>query len=164
VTLTLTISAVPKHVPRFPKLLERSRAPTYPIVNILVTTMSRSQSHLDRALAVDGSEPGSHNSPGLRPWNANSYFAPKSSTDSIPATASDAGAGAGTPQELLRRLSLVDRDNIISKSQDPRAAHPGLNMSGNIISAYLCVPHNIKFGKDGHWVRCPLRDMLSEFC
>ncbi|OCK84490.1 glycosyltransferase family 20 protein [Lepidopterella palustris CBS 459.81] len=84
-------------------------------------------------------------------WSANSYFAPKDQARSSSPT--EAAAGARTGEELLRRLSLVGdptakRDFV---DLDPRAAHPGLNLSGGVISVTFCVPYHIGFSPGLDW-------------
>lgn len=89
-------------------------------------------------------------------WNANSYFAPKpsnsmSSTDQ-PHSPTEMAKGAKTGAELLRRLSLVGSvSQPESMDIDPRAAHPGLRLSGNVISATVCIPYSVGLHLDGEW-------------
>jgi len=84
-------------------------------------------------------------------WNANSYFAPQYGKGT--SAMADAGAGAKTREELLSRLSTIKDPN--SKHDladiDPRAAHPGLNLSGRVISATFCVPYNIGYSPGNDW-------------
>ena len=85
-------------------------------------------------------------------WNANSYFAPKD--EARPSSPTEAVAGARTGEELLRRLSLVG--DPTSKHDladvDPRAAHPGLNLSGGVISTTFCVPYTLGYRPGLDWV------------
>jgi trehalose 6-phosphate synthase/phosphatase len=89
-------------------------------------------------------------------WNANSYFAPhradsKTSTERVDSP-TEVAKGARTGAELLRRLSLV---NSISQPEsidiDPRTSHPGLRLSGNVISATVCIPYSVRMRFGGDW-------------
>ncbi|KAF2195314.1 glycosyltransferase family 20 protein [Zopfia rhizophila CBS 207.26] len=84
-------------------------------------------------------------------WNANSYFAPRD--NGRPSSPTEAAAGARSGEELLRRLSLVPDPSVKQDlaDVDPRAAHPGLNLSGRVISATFCVPYNIGFSPGFDW-------------
>lgn len=55
-------------------------------------------------------------------------------------------------QELLRRLSLVGNGSPMSPEVDPRAQHPGLNLSGRLISASFCMPYKLYFQAGSDWV------------
>ncbi len=70
---------------------------------------------------------------------------------------SEAASGAKTYHEVLRRMSLskpgINRRESLSLSEiDPRAAYPGVSLSGGIISATFCIPHSLKFRKGADWV------------
>ncbi|KAF2807930.1 uncharacterized protein BDZ99DRAFT_420584 [Mytilinidion resinicola] len=84
-------------------------------------------------------------------WNANSYFAPKDKPR--PASPTEAAAGARSGEDLLRKLSLIG--DTVGKPDladvDPRAAHPGLNLSGGVISATFCVPYQIGYSPGLDW-------------
>ncbi|ORY13239.1 alpha,alpha-trehalose-phosphate synthase-like protein subunit Tps2 [Clohesyomyces aquaticus] len=84
-------------------------------------------------------------------WNANSYFAPKE--DDRAGSPTEVAAGARTSEELLRRLSKIP--DPLAKHDladvDPRAAHPGLNLSGRVISATFAVPYNIGYNPGNDW-------------
>ncbi|KJX93404.1 alpha,alpha-trehalose-phosphate synthase subunit Tps2 like protein [Zymoseptoria brevis] len=54
-------------------------------------------------------------------------------------------------EALLRRLSLHAKPNLDTAPWDPRAAHPDLNLSGNVISATFCVPYKIGYTTTGEW-------------
>lgn len=64
---------------------------------------------------------------------------------------------AETPEanrEVLKRLSLSgDGTAELVGEVDPRAANPGLGLSGGIISATFCIPHSLKYRKGQDWVR-----------
>lgn len=66
-----------------------------------------------------------------------------------PATAAD---GARSGEDLLRRLSLSAPPKPNFEDADPRTAHPGLTLSGNVISAAFCVPYKIGYTSNGEWV------------
>jgi trehalose 6-phosphate synthase/phosphatase len=88
-------------------------------------------------------------------WNANSYFAPQHrelrSSFSGPESPAEVARGACTGAELLRRMSLVDNAGNQPLRIDPRAAHPGLKLSGNVISASVCIPYSIGLDRSGRW-------------
>ena len=89
--------------------------------------------------------------PEPRQWNSISYFTPKDNAV-VPDSPSKAAAGARSPQELLRRLSLVDNESSERLSADPRAAYPTLQLSGRIISATFCIPYSLGFESGQDWV------------
>lgn len=71
-----------------------------------------------------------------------------------PATPAEAASGATSGPELLRRLSLVGGGlTPASPVLDPRTAHPGLKLSGRIISAAFCIPYKVAFEPGSDWVR-----------
>jgi len=88
-------------------------------------------------------------------WNSNSCFVSRKTGASEPY--SEAAKGARTGEELLGRLSLGPE--AFKKRDladiDPRAAHPNLHLSGQIISVTFCVPYDIGFAPDVVWVREP---------
>lgn len=53
--------------------------------------------------------------------------------------------------ELLRRLSLTS-DSPMSPEIDPRVQHPGLHLSGRLISAAFCIPYKLSFQSGSDWV------------
>lgn len=55
-------------------------------------------------------------------------------------------------QELLRRLSLVGDTSPMTPEVDPRAQHPGLNLSGRLVSAAFCIPYKLYFQAGSDWV------------
>lgn len=77
------------------------------------------------------------------------------STGRRPSSPREAASGARNGEELLRRLSLngPPRPAPEVDSVDPRSAHPGLSLSGNVISAAFCVPYKIGYTTSGEWVR-----------
>ena len=89
-------------------------------------------------------------------WNANSYFAPKQSDSQPSAERPDSPAevakGARTGAELLRRLSLVHSvSQPESMDIDPQTSHPGLRLTGNVISATVCIPYTVGMRFGGEW-------------
>jgi trehalose 6-phosphate synthase/phosphatase len=105
---------------------------------------------------VDDSPLGQADDPNHPPaWNANSYFAPKhgdqTSQQTRAGSPSEAARGARTGAELLRRLSLVERPKSATLDVDPRTAYPGLRLSGNVISATVCIPYTVGYQFGGEW-------------
>lgn len=88
-------------------------------------------------------------------WNANSYFSPKHGDPqghhARADSPSEVAKGARTGAELLRRLSLVDRPKSETVDVDPRVAYPGLRLSGNVISATVCIPYKVGYQFGGEW-------------
>lgn len=79
------------------------------------------------------------------------YFSDRAGSANAPSSAQEAANGAKNGEDILRRLSLTgskpDFDSI-----DPRTAHPGLGLSGNIISATFAVPYKVGYTTSGEWV------------
>lgn len=96
-------------------------------------------------------------------WNANSYFPPKD--EGRAGSPTEAAAGARSGEELLRRLSLVSDPSAKHDLADidPRAAHPGLNLSGRVISATFAVPYNIGYSPGNDWELNPRRGTSALF-
>lgn len=70
-----------------------------------------------------------------------------------PISPAEAASGAASGPELLRRLSLVGATSPDSPVvTDPRSAHPGLHLSGRIISAAFCIPYRLSFSPESDWV------------
>lgn len=90
-------------------------------------------------------------SPSGPQWNANNYTGPIE--DMGPTSPTEAANGARSPEELLRRLSLTGQAprRTSLTELDPRAAHPGLNLSGHVISATFAVPHSIGYAPGADW-------------
>lgn len=59
---------------------------------------------------------------------------------------------ASSGVDLLRRLSLTS-DSPMSPETDPRTQHPGLHLSGRLISAAFCIPYKLSFRSGSDWVR-----------
>ncbi|EMC95574.1 glycosyltransferase family 20 protein [Baudoinia panamericana UAMH 10762] len=87
----------------------------------------------------------------------------KDFSESLPAF--DASAGTSGPQwnsngppdggsgdDLLRSMSDSTRAQYPDLADvDPRSTHPGLNLSGHIISATFCVPYKIAYAPGAEW-------------
>ncbi|KAF2115452.1 glycosyltransferase family 20-domain-containing protein [Lophiotrema nucula] len=87
-------------------------------------------------------------------WNANSYFAPKGGEKDRPSSPTEVAKGAKSGEELLRRLSIIpdpSKQKHDLADVDPRAAHPGLNLSGRVISANFTVPYSIGYSPGNDW-------------
>jgi trehalose 6-phosphate synthase/phosphatase len=69
-----------------------------------------------------------------------------------PDTAAEAAEGSRSGAELLSHLSFVDVPYQDSPVCDPRAAHPGLQLTGRIISAAFCIPYKLGFCPEADWV------------
>ncbi|KAF2001427.1 glycosyltransferase family 20 protein [Amniculicola lignicola CBS 123094] len=96
-------------------------------------------------------------------WNANSYFVPHKQERAGSPT--EAAAGARTGEELLRRLSLIPepKKSHDLADVDPRAAHPGLNLSGRVLSATFAVPYSISYSQGNDWDLKPRRGTSALF-
>lgn len=84
-------------------------------------------------------------------WSANSYFANQQRADQAPAP-TEAANGAANP---ATKTDLAD--------VDPRAAHPGLNLSGRIISATFAIPYNVAHSAGNEWELTPRRGTSALF-
>jgi len=96
-------------------------------------------------------------------WSANSYFSPKE--DGRAGSPTEAAAGARSQQELLRKMSVIPDPSFTQDlaDVDPRAAHPGLNLSGRVISATFAVPYSIGYSKGKDWELNPRRGTSALF-
>lgn len=72
-------------------------------------------------------------------------------SETKPQPVQTAGA-ASSGVDLLRRLSLTS-DSPMSPETDPRTQHPGLHLSGRLISAAFCIPYKLNFRSGSDWVR-----------
>ncbi|CAI7576224.1 unnamed protein product [Penicillium glandicola] len=57
---------------------------------------------------------------------------------------------ASSGMDLLRRLSLTS-ESPMSPEIDPRVQHPGLRLSGRLISAAFCIPYKLNFQSGSDW-------------
>lgn len=96
-------------------------------------------------------------------WNANSYFTSKNQAQAGSPT--EVAAGAGSREELLRKMSVIPDPSFQQDlaDVDPRAAHPGLNLSGGVISATFTVPYNIGYSPGNDWEMNPRRGTSALF-
>jgi trehalose 6-phosphate synthase/phosphatase len=96
-------------------------------------------------------------------WSANSYFANQQRTEA--GTPTEKTTGARTDEELRSKSS--DVPDPASKHDladvDPRAAYPGLNLSGRIISATFAIPYSIGYSKGNDWELDPRRGTSALF-
>ncbi|KAJ5692102.1 Trehalose-phosphatase [Penicillium macrosclerotiorum] len=90
--------------------------------------------------------------------DAPSYFAniPGAKTDSLDpsdltSTPPQIRRKMSSGQDLLRRLSLTAGASPISPEVDPRAQHPGLKLSGRLISVAFCIPYKLYFQSGSNW-------------
>ncbi|KAK9847263.1 Glycosyl transferase [Penicillium brevicompactum] len=85
-----------------------------------------------------------------------SYFAslagPQGESTDLPDLASPVQAArrASSGMDLLRRLSLTSESATLPQL-DPRVEHPGLNLSGRLISATFCIPYKLNFQTGSDW-------------
>lgn len=95
-----------------------------------------------------------HGIPSGPSWNANTIpNEPISPTGPGATSSTKAAAGARSPEELLKRLSIRHggdgKSNLVEL--DPREVHPNLNLSGSVISAAFCVPYKIGYVEGADW-------------
>lgn len=95
--------------------------------------------------------------------DAPSYFRniPGSSAESmeptgVPSSGSEPRRKTSAGEDLLRRLSLTGPTSPMSPGADPCAEHPGLGLSGRVISAAFCIPYKLYFKADSDWVGIPI--------
>lgn len=75
------------------------------------------------------------------------------SSNTTPTTPAQAAKDARSRIELLRRLSL--RETPKALEADLRQQHPGLRLSGRIISATFCIPYKVYYRRESSWVCMP---------
>lgn len=96
-------------------------------------------------------------------WSANSYFANQQRASA--GTPTEAGAGAQTGEELAEKqsgtLDAISKKDLADV--DPRAAHPGLNLSGGIISATFAIPYSLGYSPGNDWEMNPRRGTSALF-
>lgn len=104
------------------------------------------------SLDVDGKHQTDSDTPS---YFANTPGAKTGSLDPSEMTSmpSDTGGQASSGQDLLRRLSLTGEASPMSPEVDPCAQHPGLKLSGRLISAAFCIPYKLYFQSESDWVR-----------
>ena len=99
------------------------------------------------------------------PTRGKSYFnIPfQQSGSAAPQSPVEIAKGARSGAELLRRLSLVDPARVEAFDFDPQVAYPGLKLSGNIISAAICLPYQFGHRPGGEWTVHPRRGTSALF-
>lgn len=75
------------------------------------------------------------------------------SSNATPTTPAQAAKDARSRIELLRRLSLRETPKVLEA--DLRQQHPGLRLSGRIISAAFCIPYKVYYRRESSWVCIP---------
>ncbi|PGH10672.1 trehalose-phosphatase [Polytolypa hystricis UAMH7299] len=68
-----------------------------------------------------------------------------------PETPLEAAKGANSGADLLRRLSLVEGSRPTVERTQPQSAHPGLQLTGRIISAAFCIPYKLGLRPGQDW-------------
>lgn len=109
--------------------------------------------------------------------DAPSYFAniPGAKTESmeptdLPSSGSQPRRKTSAGEDLLRRLSLTGPASPMSPGIDPREEHPGLRLSGRVISAAFCIPYKLYFKAGSDWVciglflHCKSRPITDSLC
>lgn len=113
-----------------------------------------------KALSKDAYADATNATPAIDSTSSDvpSYFASLPGAQAKPTDPSDiasqpvqAARKASSGMELLRRLSLTS-DTSMSPEIDPRVEHPGLNLSGRLISATFCIPYKLNFQSGSDWV------------
>lgn len=101
---------------------------------------------IDKKYPTDSDAPSYFaNIPGARPRSLD-----PSDVTSMP---SESRRKSSSGQELLRRLSLTGEASPVSPEVDPRTQHPGLQLSGRLISAAFCIPYKLYLQSGSDWVR-----------
>lgn len=101
--------------------------------------------------------------------DTNSYFFSdiKSFREQMAGAPDEATGGAVSDREILRRMSVsAAQSQDSSDLADPRLAHPGLSLSGNVISVNFCIPHSLVYRRNADWVssRISLRKAILATC
>ncbi|GAB1196081.1 glycosyltransferase family 20-domain-containing protein [Aspergillus pseudonomiae] len=71
------------------------------------------------------------------------------SSNATPTTPAQAAKDVRSRIELLRRLSLRETPKVLE--EDLRQQHPGLRLSGRIISAAFCIPYKVYYRRGSYW-------------
>lgn len=105
-----------------------------------------------------------HNADHDRP-QASYFSVPHAVEDtSVPLeSAAHAARGASSRADLLRRLSLTTPLASQPFDLDPQKTYPGLKLSGNVISASICLPYQFQYGVDCEWTIKPRRGTSALF-
>lgn len=123
-----------------------------------------------KALEKDAYTHATSATPAIDPSSSEvpSYFASlpgaQDEPTDLPGIASPVQAArkASSGMELLRRLSLTSESATLPQI-DPRMEHPGLNLSGRVISATFCIPYKLNFQSGSDWV-CGDGASISKTC
>lgn len=70
----------------------------------------------------------------------------------FPESPTEAAKGVKSGADLLRRLSLVGSSKPVAPSIEPQEGHPGLHLTGRIISAAFCIPYKLRIRPGHDWV------------
>lgn len=110
--------------------------------------------HDDARLGPSSSRESRLSTGGYPHWNANYIPQSSSSRGARHVSPTELVAGANSPEELLRRLSVSEETPSQSSfaSFNSSTSYPGLELSGNVISATFCVPYKIGYADNGKWV------------
>ncbi|OAX81775.1 trehalose-phosphatase [Emergomyces africanus] len=69
----------------------------------------------------------------------------------FPENPTEAAKGVKSGADLLRRLSLVGSPKPAAQSIEPQDEHPGLHLTGRIISAAFCIPYKLRIRPGHDW-------------
>ncbi|ETN45523.1 trehalose-phosphatase [Cyphellophora europaea CBS 101466] len=119
---------------------------------------------VDAAIPLNDGDPQSRHESEPRP--ATSYFANThgfGGSISPSESVADAAKGVKTGAELLRRLSLAEPHKPETFNFNPTKVYPGLKLSGNIISASICLPYQFKHQAGGDWKLSPRKGTSALF-
>ncbi|KAK2757886.1 threalose-6-phosphate phosphatase [Arachnomyces sp. PD_36] len=99
------------------------------------------------------------------PLSGNNDSATNKPVTNEPQTPAAVANGARSGEELLRRLSLVDTTPPKAPEVIPQEAHPGLHLTGRVISATFCIPYKLGFrpNADDPWELNPRRGTSALF-
>lgn len=108
-----------------------------------------------QAAALQSAEQKNDANPQIQTTD-DSYFTTLSNESAIldepPGSPIEVAKGVKSGKELLRRMSLVEAVKPEHLDIDPTAVHPGLNLSGRVISAAICLPYKLGHRAGADWV------------
>ena len=127
--------------------------------------MTQDQDRAADTMVIDDSDTPSPKTDVPNGQRKDSYFSPQLSQDSpVPSdSAAYAARGAQSPADLLRRLSLTSSAPPQKIDTDFKSAYPGLKLSGNIISASICLPYQFHHAVGNDWRVTPRRGTSALF-
>lgn len=96
---------------------------------------------------MEGDDFPKTNDAGINPESAKSYLPQSDIAEEH--SSSQTATGTNAPSESFQKPSLVEDKPAIA--QNTKQAYPTLKLSGNIISATICLPYNFEHGPSG-WV------------